>query len=112
MIMKEQNNDLFSKLGIDIGNDKINIDIGKVKGFFNALQTTLQDKAETIQKDISEGKVDMGENVGIKIDKDNINIDLEKTRSFIDDLGSKIENFLGEIDKAVENIDTNLSNKK
>jgi len=110
--MKEQNNDLFSKLGIDIDSDKINIDIGKTKDFFNSLQSTLQDKADTIQKDISEGKVDMAENVGIKIDKDNINIDLEKTRSFMEDFAKKIEGFMDEIDKAVKNIDTKLSDKK
>ncbi|WP_373034137.1 hypothetical protein, partial [Sulfurovum sp.] len=62
------------------------------------------DTAQNIQKDISEGKVDMAENVGIKIDKENINIDLEKTKSFVEDLGKKIESFLGEIDKAVDNI--------
>ena len=60
---------------------------------------------ENIQKDISEGKVDMAENIGIKIDKENINIDLEKTKNFIEDLGKKIEGFIGEIDKAVDNID-------
>lgn len=102
--MAEQDKDLFQKIGIDIGNDKINIDINQTKDFFNTLQKTFEGAAQNLQKDISEGKVDMGENVGIKVDKDNINIDLGKTKSFIEEMGKKIENFLGEIDKAVDNM--------
>ena len=103
--MADQDKDLFQKIGIDIGNDKINIDINQTKDFFNALVKTFEGAAENIQKDISEGKVDMAENVGIKVDKDNINIDLAKTKSFMEEFGKKIEGFVGEIDKAVENID-------
>lgn len=103
--MQEQNEDLFQKIGIDISNDKINIDINQTKDFFNTLMKTFEGAAQNIQKDISEGKVDMAENIGIKVDKNNINIDLEKTKSFIEEMGKKIEGFIGEIDKAVENID-------
>jgi len=103
--MAENNEDLFQKIGVDINNEKINIDLTKTKNFFSALQNTLQEKAQTIQKDISEGKIDLEENIGIKVDNEHINIDLNKTKRFIEDLGKKIENFLGEIDKAVENID-------
>ena len=103
-MMAEENKDLFSELGIDISNDKINIDINQTKDFFNTLKQTFETTAQNIQKDLSEGKVDMAENVGIKIDKENINIDLEKTKSFIEDFGKKIENFIAEIDKSVEDI--------
>lgn len=103
--MAEQDKDLSSKLGIDISNNKINIDLNQTKHFLNTIKQTFEDTAQNIQKDISEGKVDMAENVGIKIDKENINIDLEKTKNFVEDLGKKIEGFLGEIDKVVENID-------
>ena len=102
--MAEENKDLFSKLGIDIGDNKINIDINQTKDFLNTLKQTFESTAQNIQKDLSEGKVDMAENVGIKIDKENINIDLEKTKSFIEDFGKKIENFIGEIDKSVDDI--------
>ena len=104
MIMQEQDNDLFKKLGVDIGDGKINIDMNKTKDFFSSLQSLFEDATENIKKDLSEGKVDMSENIGIKIDKENINIDLEKTKSFIEELGKKIEGFIGEIDKAVDNI--------
>lgn len=102
--MSEQNNDLFKKLGVDIGDGKINIDMKQTKDFFASLQSMFEGAAQNLQKDLSEGKVDMSDNVGIKIDKDNINIDLEKTKSFIEELGKKVENFVGEIDKSVENI--------
>ena len=103
--MTENNNDIFQKIGVDISKEKINIDLTKTKDFFTALQGLFQEKAETLKKDLSEGKVDLGEEVGIQVDNKHINIDLEKTKSFIEELGHKIENFLGEMDKAVENID-------
>ena len=102
--MVEKDKDLFEKIGIDISNDKINIDITQTKDFFNSLMKTFEGAAQNIQKDISEGKVDMGENMGIKVDKENINIDLAKTKSFIEEFGKKVEGFIGEIDKAVDNI--------
>ena len=101
--MTEQN-DLFQKIGVDINHDKINIDLGKTKAFFESLQSMLKDKAENLQQDVAEGKIDLGEQVGIKIDNEHINIDLEKTKNFMADLGKRFENFLGEIDKAVEDI--------
>jgi len=102
--MAEQNEDMLSKLGIDIESGKIHIDINKTKDFFNMLQNTLQSKADDLDKNISEGKVDVAESAGIKIDKEHIDIDLNKTKDFIKDLGSKLESFTGEIDKAVERI--------
>ena len=110
--MSEQEKDLFTKLGIDISSEKINIDLNQTKSFFNNLKETFETSAQNIQKGIAEGKVDMAENVGIKIDKEHIDIDLVKTQSFIEELGKKIEGFLEEIDKTVESIDTNTKSKK
>ena len=90
--------EIFEKIGINVSDDNINIDLGKTKDFFNSLQNTLEEKAETIEKDLSEGKIDLEENMGIKIDGEHIDIDLKKTKSFIEELGKKIENFLAEID--------------
>jgi len=103
--MNEQhNNDLFSKLGVEVGDGKLNIDLTQTKAFFDALKNTFENTAQNLQKDLSEGKVDMAENVGIKIDKENINIDLEKTKDFVEGFGKKIENFLAELEKSVEDI--------
>jgi phosphoribosylformylglycinamidine (FGAM) synthase-like enzyme len=101
---EEIHNDLFSKLGIDIGDEKINIDLAQTKGFFEALQQTLQQKAEKLQSDISEGKVDLAEEVGIKVDDQRVEIDLAKTKSFIEELGSKIQSFVADLEKSVEKI--------
>ena len=110
--MLEQDKDLFQKIGVDISSEKINIDINQTKSFLNDLKQAFEDTAQNIQKDLSEGKVDMAENVGIKIDKEHIDIDLVKTKSFIEELGKKIEHFLEEIDKTVGNIENDSKTKK
>ena len=110
--MAQEDKDLFTKLGIDISNEKINIDLTQTKSFFNNLKQTFEESAQNIQKDLAEGKVDMAKNVGIKIDKEHIDIDLVKTQSFVEELGKKIEGFLEEIDRTVESIDTNKKSKK
>ncbi len=103
--MVDKKEDLFEKIGLDIGNDKINIDLNKTKDFFSSLQNMLQEKADSIQKDFSEGKINLDESVGIKVDNEHINIDLGKIKSFMEDLGGKIESFIAEVDSAVKNID-------
>ena len=97
--------ELFEKIGVNISDDNINIDLGKTKDFFSSLQNTLQEKAESIQNDIAEGKVDLEDNMGIKIDGEHIDIDLKKTKSFIEEFGKKIEHFLGEIDHVASKLD-------
>ena len=108
----QNDNDLFSKLGVDMGDGKLNIDLNQTREFFDALKQTFENTAQNLQKDLSDGKVDMAENVGIKIDKENINIDLEKTKSFVEGFGQKIENFLAELEKSVQDISVNDRNKK
>ena len=105
MMTEQNNNDLFSKMGVDVGDGKLNIDLNQTKDFFNALRETFESTAQNLQKDLSEGKVDMAENVGIKIDKENINIDLNQTKNFVENFGKKIEDFLSELEKSVKEID-------
>ena len=111
MAMQNDNN-LFSKLGVNVGDGKLNIDLNQTREFFDALKKTFESTASNLQQDLSEGKVDMAENIGIKIDKENINIDLEKTKSFIEGFGQKIESFLAELEKSVQDISVNDKNKK
>ncbi len=103
--MPQEKEEMLKKIGVDVSEDNINIDITKTKDFFHALQTTLQKKAETIEKDISDGKLDLEKNVGIKVDNEHIDIDLKKTKSFIEEFGKKIEHFLGEMDHVVGKFD-------
>jgi len=104
-VAEQNNNDLFSKMGVEVGDGKLNIDINQTKEFLNALKETFEGKAQEIQKDLAEGRVDMAENVGIKIDKENINIDLNQTKNFVESFGKKIEGFLAELEKSVEDIE-------
>jgi len=99
--MAHEQDDLFKKIGIDIEDDKIEIDLSKTKAFFTSLQHTLQQKAETVQHNISEGKIDMEESVGIRVDDAHINIDLAKTKRFIESLGKQIEGFVGGLEKTI-----------
>jgi len=96
--------DLLSKLGIDIGEATINIDLNKTKALLGSLQETLARKAEKLQDDIARGSVDLGENVGINVDNKQVNIDLNKTKTFIEELGNKFSGFVQQIDEAVKDI--------
>jgi len=100
----QNNNDLLEKAGVNMGDGKLNIDLNQTRNFFNALRETFESTAQNLQKDLSEGKVDMAYNVGIKIDKANIEIDFNKTKNFVESFGKKIESFLAEIEKSVEDI--------
>jgi len=102
--MPKEKEEIFKKIGLDVSEDNINLDLAKTKDFFNTLQGNLEKKAETIEKSISEGTVDLSENIGIKVDDEHINIDLKKTKSFIEELGSKIEHFLSEIDHVADKL--------
>jgi uncharacterized protein YpuA (DUF1002 family) len=103
--MPKEKEEIFKKIGLDVSEDNINIDLTKTKDFFNTLQDKLHEKAENLEKDISEGKVDLDDDMGIKIDNEHINIDLKKTKSFIEEFGKKIEDFLGELEHTVGKLD-------
>ena len=105
MPKEKEKEEIFKKIGLDVSEDNINLDLKKTKDFFSTLQDKLEKKAETIEKNISEGTVDLTENIGIKVDDEHINIDLKKTKSFIEELGSKIEHFLSEIDHVSSKLD-------
>lgn len=105
MPKEKEKEEIFKKIGLDVSEDNINLDLKKTKDFFSTLQDKLEKKAETIEKSISEGTVDLTEKIGIKVDDEHINIDLKKTKSFIEELGSKIEHFLSEIDHVSSKLD-------
>ena len=102
--MPKEKEELFKKIGVDISDEKIDIDLAKTKDFFNTLQDKLQKKAESTQQDVVEGKIDLKDDVGIKVDDEHIDIDLKKTKSFIEAFGTKIEHFLAELDRTAEQI--------
>ncbi len=103
--MPKEKEEIFKKIGLDVSEDNINLDLKKTKDFFNTLQDKLEKKAESIEKSISEGTVDLTKSVGIKVDDEHINVDLTKAKSFIEEFGKKIEHFLGEIDHVASKLD-------
>ena len=46
--MSTENNDLFKKLGVDIGDGKINIDMNQTKDFFSSLQSLFEGATEKV----------------------------------------------------------------
>jgi len=100
----DADDDLLGRLGIALGGEKIEIDLNKTKGFFDALQNTLKSKAEKLQNDIADGSIHLGDNVGIKVDNERIDIDLNKTKSFIENLGNTVAGLVREIDGVVKDI--------
>ena len=98
----ENDNELFSKIGIDVENEKISIDFAKTKEFFNALKKRVEHASENIEKNFQEETDDPKENLGIKIDKEYIEVDLGEAKSFITDIGTKIEELLASLEHSVD----------
>ena len=107
--MNENNLDILNLLGINAKDGKIDIDLNKTKSFFTTLQETLQEKAQKIDENIKNDKVDL-EDVGLKIDKEHISLDLNKTKNFFDGLTQKLEKFVEEIDKTAKELKRPLDN--
>jgi len=100
----EEKKEILNKIGVEIDQDRVAIDLNKTKSFFAALQEILQQKAQQLQKNLEEGKLDM-EDVGIKLDEERIEVDLKKTKTFVETFGQKIENFLKELEESVKEIE-------
>jgi len=101
--MEEKKENILSLLGIDIKDEKIDIDLKQTKNFFNKLQDSLNKKAQEIDKNIQEGKIDLKE-VGLKIDNEHISLDLNKTKSFLQNIAQKIEQFSKDLESSVNEL--------
>jgi predicted nucleotidyltransferase len=100
----QENRDVLKKIGVEINDEKIAIDLKKTKSFFTMLQELLQQKAQDLQKNLEEGKLEI-EDVGVRVDDEHVEIDLAKTKSFLETFGKETENFLSEIEKAARQIE-------
>ena len=96
--MENKKENILSMLGIDIADEKIDIDLNKTKSFFESLQSTLEKKSEDLSQNIKDGKVDLQDSVGIKVDDEHISLDLKKTKSFFENLTNKVESFVKDLD--------------
>ena len=109
--MEEKKENILSMLGINIANEKIDIDLNKTKSFFESLQDTLEKKSEDLSKSIKEGKVDLQDSVGIKVDDEHISLDLKKTKSFFENLTNKVEGFVKDLDSTFSEFKDNKNSK-
>lgn len=88
----------LSKIGIDIKDEKIAIDLEKTKNFFTDIQQTITDTAQNIEEGIKDGSIDMSKNIGVKLDDKEIKIDMKQTKNFMEELGVKIEKILDSLE--------------
>jgi len=109
--MEEKKENILSMLGINIANEKIDIDLNKTKSFFESLQDTLEKKSEDLSQSIKEGKVDLQDSVGIKVDDEHISLDLKKTKSFFENLTNKVEGFVKDLDSTFSEFKDNKNSK-
>ena len=109
--MEEKKENILSMLGINIANEKIDIDLNKTKSFFESLQSTLEKKSEDLSQSIKEGKVDLQDSVGIKVDDEHISLDLKKTKSFFENLTNKVEGFVKDLDSTFSEFKDNKNSK-
>ena len=96
--MEEKKENILSLLGINVADEKIDIDLSKTKSFFENLQSTLEKKSEDLSKSIKEGKVDLEDSVGVKVDDEHISLDLKKTKSFFENLSNRVDSFVKDLD--------------
>ncbi len=100
--MEEKN--ILSLLGINIEDEKIDIDLKQAKSFFENLQKSLEEKSKKLEQNIKEGKIDFQE-AGLKVDKEKITIDLKQTKNFFEELSKKVENFVQDLDKSFKKLE-------
>ncbi len=94
---RDDDQDLLSKLGIDLSSEAINIDLGKTKRFVSDVQGALATKAETLQETVTAGTADLPQKMGIHVGDETVHIDLKKTKSFLSDLGNGLTSFVGKL---------------
>jgi len=88
----------LSKIGIDIEDEKIAIDLEKTKDFFTNIQQHIENTAQNIGEGIKDGSLDMSENIGVTLDDKKIEIDMKQTKNFMESIGFKIEHFLDSLE--------------
>ena len=106
--MEDKN--ILSMLGINIEDEKIDINLKQTKSFFENLQKSLEQKSKKVEQSIKEGKLELDE-LGIKANKEQITIDLKKGKSFLEELSKKIENFVQDLDKSFKSLEDKTSKK-
>ncbi|MBN2768572.1 MAG: hypothetical protein JXQ68_05675 [Campylobacterales bacterium] len=100
----EDDTELFSKIGINVENEKLSIDFAKTKEFFDSLKKKMELVSKNIEKNFQEGADEFKENLGIRVDEERIEIDFGEAKSFISDVGAKIEELLASLEHSVDQL--------
>lgn len=103
---QEEKNNQFSQIGVKMEQGTITIDTNKTKDFLKDLGTRMNVQMKQVSDDLQKGIIDAQEG-GVQINNGNINIDLNKTQTLLDGWSKKIEGYVKEYDKIVEEIEYN-----
>ena len=86
--------DLLKKMGLDLSEKKIAIDINKTNNFFEQLEIEMHGKVEKIEKQIENAEINFTKGIGIEITEDKIGIDLNKTRNMLQEINILMKNII------------------
>ncbi len=104
--VQEEKNNQFSHIGVKMDQGTITIDTNKTKDFLKDLGNRMNVQMKQVSDDLQKGIIDAQEG-GVQINNGNINIDLNKTQTLLDEWSKKIEGYVKEYDKIVEDIEYN-----
>lgn len=106
--LQEEKNNRFSHMGVKMEQGTIIIDTNKTKDFFKELGEQMHVQMIQVSKDLQKGVIDAQEG-GVQVDNGNINIDLNKTQSFLNEWSSRVEGYVKEFDKMIQEIENNTT---
>jgi len=99
----------FNKMGINVDQETITIDMNKTKDFFNNFGKQMDMKMKKMAEDMEKGIIENKE-AGVEINQQHIHIDLNKTRDFLINWGQQLQVFVEEFDKMAKTLEINSSN--
>ena len=86
--------DLLKKLGFDLSEEKVLIDINKTSHFFEQLEIEMHGKVDEIEKKIDNAEINFTKGIGIEITGNKIGIDLNKTRNMLQEINILMKDIL------------------
>jgi len=74
------NKEILSRLGFDINNQKISIDMNKTTDFFKQMEKEMQAKADEFQHKIEKADINLTRDIGIDLSGEKLEIDFNKAK--------------------------------
>jgi len=85
---------ILNKMGFDLQNDKIIIDLNKSTEFFSKMEKKINKKSKEIENKIRGIEGNLTKNSSVIITKDKVDIDLNKTKRLLDNLSTIFRNIV------------------